>query len=168
MSELVFIAAFYLLAAVTVASALGVVLKQNLVHSALLLVVCFIGVSGLYVMLNAEFLAAVQLLVYSGAIAVILVLGVMLTRRRSMNESNQNNERSFRAAALGTALLAVLVGAIALTPWQHSAAGALDHAAPVIARALLTDYMVAFEVAALLLLAAMVGAIVLAKGVEEE
>lgn len=168
MSELVFIAAFYLLAAVTVASALGVVLKQNLVHSALLLVVCFIGVSGLYVMLNAEFLAAVQLLVYSGAIAVILVLGVMLTRRRSMNESNQNNERSVRAAALGAALLAVLVGAIALTPWQHSAAGALDHAAPVIARALLTDYMVAFEVAALLLLAAMVGAIVLAKGVEEE
>lgn len=168
MSELVFSAAFYILAAVTVASALGVVLKQNLVHSALLLVVCFIGVSGLYVMLNAEFLAAVQLLVYSGAIAVILVLGVMLTRRRSMNESSQNNERSFRAAALGAALLAVLVGAIALTPWQYSAAGALDHAAPVIARALLTDYMVAFEVAALLLLAAMVGAIVLAKGVEEE
>ena len=168
MSELFQSIAFYSLAGITVASAAGVVMKSNLVHSALLLVLCFIGIGGLYVLLNAEFLAAVQLLIYSGAIAVLLVLGIMLTRRSRMNESSQANDRTRRAAALSIGLLVLLLGVISATPWHYSTADVLHNASPAIARFLLTDYMVAFEAAAVLLLAAMVGAIVLAKGVEEE
>jgi NADH-quinone oxidoreductase subunit J len=168
MSESASTLAFYLLAAITVVSAVGVVKSHNLVHSALLLALCFIGVSGLYVLLQAEFIAAVQLLIYSGAVAVLLVLGVMLTQRSSMADSNPANDWSRWALLICGLLAVVILSVVAATPWHGSIAAALENSIPVVARALLTDYMVAFETAAVLLLAAMVGAIVLAKGVEEE
>ena len=168
MSEWGLTVSFYILAAITVGSAIGVVRKSNLVHSALLLALCFVGVSGLYVLLHAEFLAAVQLLIYSGAVAVILVLGIMLTQRSSMNDTNLSNERWRWAAVICALFTLVTLSVIAATPWHYSIAMAIEDSAPVIARVLLTEYMVAFEAAAILLLAAMVGAIVLAKGVDEE
>ncbi|QJW46995.1 NADH-quinone oxidoreductase subunit J [bacterium BFN5] len=168
MSELGSTVAFYSLAAITLASAIGVVRKSNLVHSALLLALCFVGVSGLYVLLHAEFLAAVQLLIYSGAVAVIVVLGIMLTQRSNMNDTNQSNDRSRWAVGVCGLIALLLLSVIATTPWHISIAMAIENSAPFIARMLLTEYMIAFEVAAVLLLAAMVGAIVLAKGVDEE
>ena len=69
--------AFYMLAGITLAAATGVVFKRNLVHSAFLLSVTFLGVAGLYMTLEAEFMAAVQALVYSGAVAILVVIGVM-------------------------------------------------------------------------------------------
>lgn len=168
MSEWGLTVAFYSLAAITLASAIGVVRNSNLVHSALLLALCFVGVSGLYVLLHAEFLAAVQLLIYSGAVAVIVVLGIMLTQRSNMNDTNQSNDRSRWAVGVCGLIALLLLTVIAITPWNVSIARAIENSAPFIARILLTDYMIAFEVAAVLLLAAMVGAIVLAKGVDEE
>ncbi len=88
MSELAYTIAFFIFAAITVAAAVGVVTRSNLVHSALLLALCFIGVSGLYVLLQADFLAAVQILIYNGAIAIVFVLGTMLTRRSTHHGTN--------------------------------------------------------------------------------
>ncbi|EIW16420.1 MULTISPECIES: NADH-quinone oxidoreductase subunit J [Pelosinus] len=168
MSEWGLTVAFYSLATITVASAIGVVRKSNLVHSALLLALCFVGVSGLYVLLHAEFLAAVQLLIYSGAVAVIMVLGIMLTQRSNMNDTNPSNDRSRWAVAICGMFTLVTLSVIATTPWHYSIAMTIEDSAPVIARVLLTEYMIAFEATAVLLLAAMVGAIVLAKGVEDK
>jgi len=168
MDELSYNIAFYILAAMTVASAIGVVTKPNLVHSSFLLALCFIGISGLYVLLQADFLAAVQILVYSGAVAILIVLGLMLTQRSSMENTNQNSGwRRGTLLVCGCLLLVILI-VIGATPWHYSSAPAAQDTPSVIAQLLLTDYMVAFETAAVLLLAAMMGAIALAKGGKEE
>jgi NADH-quinone oxidoreductase subunit J len=98
MGEIIYTAAFYVLAAITLLAAAGVVFNRNLVHSALLLALTFIGVAGLYVLLQADFLAAVQILVYSGAVAVIIVIGVMLTRWKSVATSSPSNKLGWGAA----------------------------------------------------------------------
>ncbi|MCE5285652.1 MAG: NADH-quinone oxidoreductase subunit J [Pelosinus sp.] len=168
MDDLVYTIAFYILAAITIASAIGVVTKHNLVHSALLMALCFIGISGLYVLLQADFLAAVQILVYSGAVAILIVLGIMLTQRRSMENTNPNSGWPRGAAVVCALLFVVILIVIAATPWHYSSSMAAQDTPSVLARLLFTDYMVAFEAAAVLLLAAMMGAIVLAKGGEEK
>ena len=71
--------AFWFLAAITVLSALGVVLLSNLFRAALLLVLCFLGMAGMYVLLNADFLAVVQILIYAGAISILLIFAIMIT-----------------------------------------------------------------------------------------
>lgn len=169
MNELAYSASFFIFAAITVAAAFGVVTKNNLVHSALLLALCFIGVSGLYVLLQADFLAAVQILIYNGAIAIVFVLGTMLTRRSTRHGTNDTevNIPSRMVTLVSGLFVVVTLGVIATTPWHYAGVGAIEDTPSVLAQLILTDYMVAMEAAAVLLLAAMIGAIVLAKGVEE-
>jgi NADH-quinone oxidoreductase subunit J len=169
MNELVYNAAFFIFAAITVAAAFGVVKKSNLVHSALLLALCFIGVSGLYVLLQADFLAAVQILIYNGAIAIVFVLGTMLTRRSMRHGTNdtETNVPSRVVTMFSGLFVAVTLGVIATTPWRDSGKIIVEDTPSLLGQLILTDYMIAMEVAAVLLLAAMIGAIVLAKGVEE-
>jgi NADH-quinone oxidoreductase subunit J len=136
------------------------------VHSALCLALTFIGIAGLYVLLQADYLAAVQLLVYNGAVAVMIVIGIMLTQRGDMSNSNPANKLVVPAAIVTAALLGVAGWAIYCTKWTttgQSPAVSLD----AIAKLLFNDYAVAFEAAAVLLLIAMVGAITLAKGADE-
>ena len=167
MNEWAYTIAFYILAAIIVVSALGVVTKKNLVHSALLLALCFIGVSGFYILLEADYLAAVQLLVYSGAVAIIIVLGVMLTQHNNINDTNpSNNFQRLSSIIIGLFFIMVVV-VINFTPWRYSVANAAQDTVPIIAQLLLIDYMVAFEAVAVLLLAAMIGAILLARGVDK-
>lgn len=158
---------FYLLAALTLGSAGGVVLKRNLVHSAFLLALCFIGVAGLYLLLEADFLAAVQILVYSGAVAVMIAIGIMLTSKKSMADSNPPARLRWLGAIVAAAFTIIGVAAVTSTPWQLSAKPALDDTTPALAALMLSDYMLAFEAMAVLLLAAMIGAIILAKGASE-
>ena len=154
--------AFYFLAGVTLASAIGVVTRRNLVHSAFLLALTFLGVAGLYLLLEAEFLAAVQALVYSGAVAVLMVIGVMLTHRENMDETNPSNSMILLGATAVPALFGVIVWAVLATPWK-TGAGAVVPVADL-GRRFLTDFAVPFEAVALLLLAALIGAVVLFKG----
>ena len=169
MNELIYDVAFFIFAAITVAAAVGVVTKSNLVHSALLLALCFIGVSGLYVLLQADFLAAVQILIYNGAIAIVFVLGTMLTRRSARHGTNDTevNIPSRLVSMVSGLFVIITLGVIATTPWQYSSGNPVQDTPSLLAQLILTDYMVVMEVAAVLLLAAMIGAIVLAKGVEE-
>lgn len=165
--EVIYTAAFYVLAGIALLAAAGVVFMPNLVHSALLLALTFVGVAGLYVLLQADFLAAVQVLVYSGAVAVIVVIGVMLTQRGEMKQSNPHNRLAAIAAVVTGLLTAVIVWVVLATPWQISTAAAPNETIPAIATALFRDYAVPFEAAAVLLLVAMIGAIILAKGAVE-
>lgn len=166
MGDYIYTVAFYLLAALTLLSAAGVVFNRNLVHSAFLLALTFIGVAGLYVLLQADFLAAVQILVYSGAVAVIIVIGVMLTRWKSVSQSSPNNKLGLFGAIAAILLTGIIVCAEIATPWKLAAATGPAATAPAIAAALFSDYVVAFEAVAVLLLVAMVGAIILARGAE--
>ena len=156
---------FYFLAAVTIIGALGVVLSSNVVHSALFLVLSFIGVAAIYFSIGAEFLGAVQLMVYSGAVAVLIVMAIMLTRRDSMAQSNPS-QKLFRRVVTG--LLAggffFLIGlGIVLSPLPGGELGA-STGAHEIAQRMLGTYVLPFEIVAVLLLVAMVGALVLARG----
>ena len=164
--ELIYTVSFYVLAALCIAAAAGVIFQKNLVHSALCLALTFIGVAGLYVLLQADYLAAVQLLVYNGAVAVMIVIGVMLTQRGDMANSNPFNNLMIPAAVVTAALVGVAGWAVYCTKWTiagQSPAISIE----AIAMLLFNDYAVAFEAAAVLLLVAMVGAITLAKGADE-
>lgn len=160
---------FFIFAIMAVAAAWGVVTSKNIVHSALYLALSFAGVAVLYVLLNADFLAAVQLLVYTGAVAIMIVFAVMLTLRGEVNESSPEN-RNWGWGALVSILVFVMIILVVLTnsdwrilptPWT-SASSALD-----LSWLLMQQYMIPFEVAAILLTVALIGAVVLAKGVKE-
>lgn len=166
MSEIAQAVIFYLICAVTLLAALGVVLGKNLVHSALLLTVSFFGVAGLYILLHADFLAAVQILVYAGTVAIIIALGIMLTRRESMENSNPDHKRRWLPAGLSALFAAVIIYILTATPWKIGNNPVVDTVS-ALADLMLGQYVFAFETAAVLLLVAMVGAIILAKGADE-
>lgn len=178
---------FFLIAALGLASALGTVLARNLVHAALYLVAFFFSVACQFVLLEAEFLAAVQVLVYIGAVAIILMFGIMLTRNIQGDDTTTvPGAWKLPGLVAGLCVFAVLAFGInnAVAPRGQSAwAGrserpsiatdqvgpqadirrqAVNQMAKTVGNELLTRYVVAFEVAGLLLTAALVGAIALA------
>ncbi|GEA15163.1 NADH-quinone oxidoreductase subunit J [Moorella sp. E308F] len=159
---------FWLLAAIITASALAVVILKNIVHSALYLVLTFAGVAGLYILLGAEFLAAVQLLVYAGAIAVLIVFAIMLTRRGDIRASNLFNVNYLAAAVVSLALFIVITLATARIYWVATPGQAPAGNVGAIAEAFLGPFALPFEIAAVLLLVAMVGAILLARGGKQD
>jgi NADH-quinone oxidoreductase subunit J len=164
--DVVYTVAFYALATLCLAAAAGVIFQKNLVHSALCLALTFVGIAGLYVLLQADYLAAVQLLVYNGAVAIMIVIGIMLTQQGDMAKSNPSNQLVIPAAVVSIALLAVSGWAVYGTKWTVSSQAPAT-SLEAISKLLFNDYAVAFEAAAVLLLVAMVGAITLAKGADE-
>lgn len=164
---------FILIAAVTIGAALGVVAAKNIVHSALLLVVTFLGVAGLYFQMNAGFLGLVQILIYGGAISVLIIFAIMLVMEPEVEKTNLPSPSLPRR--MGGFYLSILLtiaagAAIWFTRWPlagEAAGKGLDEMA-VLADLMLGKYVAAFEVAAVLLLVAVVGAIILAKGADEE
>ena len=166
--DLIMAGVFYALAGLAVLGALGVVLGRNIVHSALCLTASFIGVGCLYIFLSADFMGAVQILVYGGAVAILIVMAIMLTRREDMAHSNPSRSLPHQLAALiiaGMFLLAMAAVAL-MSPFQTAPAD-LGDTVTGLADLMLTKYVLPFEIAAVLLLVAMIGAIILAKGVDE-
>ena len=106
---------FWLLAVVAIGSALGVVLIKDLFRAALLLVLVFVAVAGFFVLLSAEFLAVVQVLIYAGAISILLIFGIMLTR--NVPQGNMANRLQIPAAVFAAMLLAVMVSVAIQTEW---------------------------------------------------
>lgn len=164
MNELIGSAVFWVLSLLIIGTALGVVMSKNLVHSALLLTACFIGVGILYITLEADFLGAVEFMTYSGGVAVLIVMGVMLTHKGEGIPSNPFNGRELWAAALAVIFVAVM--GLVLTFVQLPPAAGFISADTVgdLAEMMLNTYILPFEIAAVLLLAALLGAIILAKG----
>mgnify|MGYP000941821212 CR=1 FL=1 len=158
---------FYVLAAIAVLGALGVVLSPNVVHSALFLTLSFLGIAMIYFYIGASFLGAVQLMVYSGAVAVLIVMAIMLTRKADMASSNPSQKllRRVMSAALAAAFFLLIGFAVRLVPLADGTPLG-ETGAHEIAALMLGTYVLPFEVVAVLLLVAMVGALILARGGE--
>lgn len=154
---------FYLISALLLIFALGTVISTNLVHSSLLMIGAFFGIAGLYLLLHADFLAMVQILVYVGAIAILVVFGVMLTRKGSMIESNLSNRYKWPASITTVGLFCLLVRSILSTTFPATQPSSGASTLLQIAQSLLTDYMVAFEAIGILLLVVIVGAVIIGK-----
>ncbi|MDX2163287.1 MAG: NADH-quinone oxidoreductase subunit J [bacterium] len=162
--------AFFILSILTLGGAVGVVTSRNLIHGAVYLIISLFGGAGLFVLLSAPFLAAVQVLVYIGAIAILIIFAVMLTR--SMTAMREVFNRQWWSSALVAVLLfALVIGGIVLPLWGPNGVAESQPVSDMVATTVdlgvaLVDgdqYVLPFEVASLLLTAAMIGAIVIAR-----
>ena len=153
--------AFYVLALVAVVGAVGLVAVRNLFHAALFLVLSFVAVAGLYITLNADFVAAAQVLIYAGAVSILLVFAIMLTR--DTQQANVGNFQRGWALFLTALVFVVIVMAISQAVWPLSRDAAPQTTVLPIADLLFNKFVLPFEAASVLLLAAMVGAIVIAR-----
>ncbi|MCL4534546.1 MAG: NADH-quinone oxidoreductase subunit J [Bacteroidetes bacterium] len=163
MSDFWYVLAFYVISIALIGSALMVVTRTNIVHSALFLVVAFASMAGIFILLNAEFVAAVQLLVYVGAIAVLLLFAIMLTQKAYMSQSNPANRQAGWAGLVALALLVTAVLVFVNTPWKTGADITKLDTTNVLGQLLFNGYVLPFEIASVLLLVAVVGSIVLAR-----
>ena len=154
---------FWLLAVVGVTAALAVVVLRDVFRAALCLVLCFITVAGIYITLSADFLAVVQILVYVGAISILLMLGIMLTR--DIQRGSPANKLQVPAVLAALVFLGTVCFAVFNTPWQISAVAPLEPTTAALAGKLFGEngYILSVEIAAVLLLAAVLGAIVLVR-----
>jgi NADH-quinone oxidoreductase subunit J len=158
---------FYLLATVILASAVITITRRNAVHSAIWLVVTLLGVAGLYLHQQAEFLAAVQVLVYIGGITVLFLFVIMLVNLDEMARVRQFNRQwsiALICVAVGLAEFGYFIykGPDAFY-FAESFGGTLQPNTQLMALALYRDYLLPFELASLLLLVAIIGAVVMAK-----
>jgi len=159
--------AFGLLAAVMAVAAVRLVTTKNIVHAALYLVVVLAGVAGIYLLLAAEFTAVVQILVYIGAIVVLFLFGIMLTRAPLGRTPNLDNNQRPLALFVALFLLGLLVYVL-VDAFHSSHVDALHHPIRVgttalVGNAIFQTYVVPFEAVSVLLLAALVGAVVIAR-----
>ncbi|MFC1974440.1 NADH-quinone oxidoreductase subunit J [Chloroflexota bacterium] len=155
--------AFWILAIVGIAAALTVVLLRNVFRAALSLVLCLLTVAGIYITLSADFLAAVQVLIYVGGIAVLIILAIMLTRE--VQQGSPSNKLRVPALIVAILFLGVVGFALLNTPWQVSTASPLAPTTSALAGKLFGEggFILAVEIAASLLLVAILGAIVLVR-----
>jgi len=183
---------FWILSVMAVVGALGVVMVPDLFRAALLLIVVFIAVAGFFILLSAEFLAVVQVLIYVGAIAILIIFAVMLTR--DVQHGNLPNRMQMPAAVLAAMLFAALVAAAVDTQWEFLPAEQQERVDLVqtsavttltgdvlteagitgpeeqsevqnagLADLLISDYVLPFEAVSVLLLSALIGALVLVR-----
>jgi NADH-quinone oxidoreductase subunit J len=163
--------AFYLIAAVMVVSAVRVVTTRNVVHAALYLVMVLAGVAAQYILLASEFVAITQVLVYIGAIVVLFLFGIMLTKAElGISDDLDNNGPQKVVGVVVAVLLAGLMIWALNDKWSGTrievigkTTTELGQTTPQISDAIFSTYLVPFEVASVLLLAALIGAIVLAR-----
>lgn len=160
-------AVFYLMAAAAVGGGLGVVLVRNVVYAALFLILTLLAVAAFYILLATEFLALVQILIYAGAVTILLLFVLMLTRARDAPKALDGPQKPLAALA-GLALFGVLATVVAGTTWPGDSGEITRVPFESIGDALFRKWAVPFEVASLVLLVALVGAIVLARPEEGE
>jgi NADH-quinone oxidoreductase subunit J len=156
-------AVFYLIALITVVSAGMVAFSPNIIYSAFSLLGTFMGVAGLYVFLGADFVAAVQLLIYVGGILVLILFAVMLTHRITDVEITNRAAGRIPALVVIGVLVYFLIETVKQTPWVKAKEVVYAATTATIGDAFLYDYLLPFELASLVLLGAMIGAVVLSR-----
>jgi len=156
---------FLLFGAITLAAGVAVVAARNIFHSALWLLLSFFGLAGLYVLLEAPFFAAVQLFVYMGAIGILIIFAIMLTRGIMREPGPRANEQWWLAGLLAVVLLAVLVWLAWQQPWVVSPEQVRGDPLNVLGLALVDQegFAFPFEIASVLLLMALIGAMLIVK-----
>ncbi|BDG01859.1 NADH-quinone oxidoreductase subunit J family protein [Anaeromyxobacter oryzae] len=154
---------FYVLAGVTVVGAAGVALSRNILYSAIGLLMALLGAGALYVFLSADFVAVTQLLVYIGGVLVLILFAVMLTNRITEVNVSNSSFGLFGGFLLFVAVAPVLLAVSVITPWKVVSPAALAPTTQLIGDGFLTRWLLPFEVASLVLLATLIGAIVIAR-----
>ena len=159
---------FWILAVVTVGGALLVIHIRDMFRAALLLIVTFVAVAGLLVLLSAEFIAVVQVLIYAGAISILVIFAVMMTR--DLNRANQNSPVQPIALTIGLLFLGALLWCVVQAEWSLLPAELPSGVQNVfvdtpakLGTLLLSEFVLAFEIAGVLLLAAVIGALALVR-----
>ncbi|XOV93825.1 MAG: NADH-quinone oxidoreductase subunit J [Bacteroidota bacterium] len=154
---------FYVFSVITIAPVIYILVTRNVIRAVFSLAFSFLGLSGLYILMSAEFMAVVQLLIYAGGIIVLMVFGLMLTK----TTNNEGFITRHRSPVLGSLLVLILIISLSFFAAQSKfAVGELvvfDNQIASIGKFYLTDFIIAFEVVAFLLLVALVGASYLAK-----
>ncbi len=165
LAEGVQIVSFGILATMVIVAALGVVLLSNIVYSAFLLGGVFISIAGLYILLNADFVAAAQVLIYVGAVNVLILFAIMLVNKRQAFAPMARRWIRNLATGLVCVGLFVLLGAMVLSQRWAIATGVTPvvNSVQEIAKHFFSDFLLPFELASVLLLMAMIGAIILAR-----
>jgi NADH-quinone oxidoreductase subunit J len=158
---------FCILSAITLSTAFLTVFSKNPIHSAIYLVICFFSIAGHYLLLNAQFLAIVHVIVYSGAIMILFLFTIML-----MNLNKENEVHKPRITRLGAIVSFCMMCVVLLLIFRNSkpipndsyeVTGEDFQSIKVLGKVLLNEYMVPFEFASILLLVAMIGAVLLSK-----
>ena len=156
---------FVMIAILTVFGAMVVVLARNLFHSALGLVAAFFGAAGVYIVAEAEFIGVSQILVYVGAISTLITFAIMLTRGMMFGSTSPRNRQSGTAAMITVLTFLVLAALVGASPWPQAGEAIVDGEAIIagLGRSFVNEYVVPFQLLAMLLLVALAGAIVLAR-----
>ena len=159
---------FYVVAAITTVAAIGVVTSRNVVHAALFLILSLLAVAGSYILMSAEFLALVQILIYGGAVTILLLFALMLTRGREEPRAERGSQWPLAAIAAAS-FLGLTIFAIVNTkgPWEGAEViNVID--VNQLGDTLFRSWALPFEIASLVLIVALVGAIILAQSEDEE
>ena len=155
--------AFYAVAAMTLVSGVVVVTSRNLVHSAVALVPALLGVTGIYILLNAEFLAGIQVLIYAGGITVLILFVIMLTEGGTGLRLQQRNEQGAIGVIVAAAVAALLITAVARAAWTPQPGTLATYTPGAIGQSFLGTNILAFEGTSIVLLVSLVGAIIIAR-----
>jgi NADH:ubiquinone oxidoreductase subunit 6 (subunit J) len=156
---------FIILSVIALIGALGVVLNRRLFRSALFLVLSFVGVAGFYILLEVELLAMIQLLVYVGAIAILIIFAIMLSRQAMVADDKVLNEQWVLGWFVAIALFAALVYVLVQVNWPVVKAAVPANSIQRLGESLVNPngFVLPFEVASVLLLVALVGAVIIAR-----
>jgi len=154
---------FALLTVITLGAALMVVTSRNLLHSALWLIVSFFGIAGVFILLQAEFLAVVQVLIYIGAIAMLIIFAIMLTRRIMDPQQPRFNSQWGLVGGFAALLFVGLAAVVTRVAWPVAVGEVPADAIAQLGVDFVGVYAVPFEVASVLLVVAMIGAIIIAR-----
>jgi len=156
-------AVFYLVALITVGSALMVAFSRNIIYSAFSLLGTFSGIAGIYVFLGADFVAAVQLIIYVGGILILILFAVMLTHRITDVEITNRAAGRIPALIVTGVFIYLLVQTVRETPWVKAKEIVYQPTTAIIGDLFLDSYLLPFELASLVLLAALIGAVVISR-----
>ena len=156
---------FMIMCALVIASAFWVVFSPSLIHSAVSLMFTLFSTAGLYVFLYADFLAATQVVIYVGGILVLIIFGVMLTNRIEESSIASSSKNQFLGGMCALAIFVMLIGVIFNTSWHTGKEYVSENSVALIGEMLLTQYLLPFEIASVLLLAALIGAALLSRKV---
>jgi NADH:ubiquinone oxidoreductase subunit 6 (subunit J) len=158
------IAGFYLFALITVVSAFLVVFLKNILRAAFALLFTLFGTAGLYLTLHADFLAATQVLIYVGGVLVLLLFGIMLTQRLVDVDIRTGRVQFVPSIFALVLLFGFILFVVFRSPWNAQGAANFPETTATIGTLLMTEWLLPFEVSSILLLAALVGAVSIARG----
>ncbi|MDD5363110.1 MAG: NADH-quinone oxidoreductase subunit J [Ignavibacteria bacterium] len=159
---------FYVLALIIVVSAIIVVFNKNVIHSAFSLFFTLFAVSGIYVLLKADFIAITQIMVYVGGILILLIFGVMLTTKITDVELKTKNLNVIPSILFSVGIITILIFVVFSTKWNLKQAVENEETVTQIGTLLLSTYLLPFEIASVLLLVALIGSAMFARRIKND